>query len=143
MELKYFEFEVFWYTSWNLRHNSTPQNRLVRWWLSPLYKLLSRVLFIWCETWVFPNTPLSRPALFGLGAWIGRWPLNPTSYGTMLKFGRNSTPQNQLVRSWLPPLYNLLFVDVVSLILAYLSLIHFFFICNYIVYLFLVCLLIS
>ena len=36
--------------------NITPQNRLVSWGLHPLYKLLSRVLSIWCGTWIFPNT---------------------------------------------------------------------------------------
>jgi len=33
--------------------NTTPQNRLVRWGLPPLYILFSRVLSIWCGTWVF------------------------------------------------------------------------------------------
>ncbi|AES78851.1 hypothetical protein MTR_7g047020 [Medicago truncatula] len=28
----------------------------------------------------------SRPTLFGLGPWIGRWPLNSISSDTMLKF---------------------------------------------------------
>ena len=86
--------------------NSSLQNRLVRWGLPPLYQLFSRILSIRCGTWVFPNTP-SRPTLFGLGAWIGRWPLNSTSSDTMLKLGPNSSLQNRLVRWGLPPLYKL------------------------------------
>jgi len=36
--------------------------------MPPLYILFSRVLSIRCGTWVFPNTPPSRPTLFGLDA---------------------------------------------------------------------------
>jgi len=106
------------YACWNLGSNSSLQNRLVRWGLPPLYILFSRVLSIRCGAWVFPNTPPSRPTLFGFGAWTGLGgPWIRQALIPCWNLESSSSLQNRLVRWGLPPLY-ILFSRVLSISLV-------------------------
>jgi len=103
-----------------LEPNSLSQNRLVKWGVSPLYKLSSRVSSIRRGTWIFPNTPPSRPTLLGLvresvgDPWI-RQALIP-----FCNLGPNTTPQNWLVR-WGVPHFYILSSRVLSLLKSHIT----------------------